>query len=271
MIVKLYIRVARWQLRRRWLRVKRFVTESIRGADVIYPACPDHETLRDFAVGMAGGAEWESTARHIEECPDCQAKCEQLDRENDELLVHLQRVGTESQTRGARSPSPDERAAIEAASRFASARWRVAADAGRDLAHRLLEGPVLLDRFELRSELGIGSFGYVFQAWDSRLERVVALKVQRAGSLASNEDVERFLREARSAAQLKHPAIVSLYETGQTADGVWYLVSEYVGGSTLEERLKGGPLPGARGRGDRHGTGRRASICARARRRPPRH
>ncbi|MBI3865665.1 MAG: protein kinase [Planctomycetia bacterium] len=205
-------------------------------------ACPTEDTLRDFAVGKAGSAEWESTAQHIEECPACQARCEQLDRERDELLQHLQRVGTASRSGESRLRSADERAAIEASSRFDSARWRVAADAGRDLAHRLLEGPVLLDRFELRSELGVGSFGYVFQAWDSRLERVVALKVQRAGSLASHEDVERFLREARSAAQLKHPAIVSLYETGQTADGVWYLVCEYVGGSTLEERLKAGPL-----------------------------
>jgi serine/threonine protein kinase len=216
---------------------------SIEGAAVTQPACPDHQTLCDFAVGKAGGAEWESTARHIEECPTCQARCEQLDRENDELLAQIQRVGAASQTRGSRNPSAAERAAVEASSRFTAARWRVAADAGRDLAHRLLEGPVMLDRFELRSELGVGSFGYVFQAWDSRLERVVALKVQRAGSLASSEDVERFLREARSAAQLKHPAIVSLYETGQTADGVWFLVCEYIGGVTLEERLKGGSLP----------------------------
>jgi serine/threonine protein kinase len=70
----------------------------------------------------------------------------------------------------------------------------------------------------------------------------VALKVQRAGSLASSEDVERFLREARSAAQLKHSAIVSLYETGQTADGVWYLVCEFIDGSTLENRLKEGAM-----------------------------
>ena len=208
-------------------------------------ACPTPETLRDFAVGKTGGAEWELTARHLEECPACQARCEQLDRENDDLLEHLQRVGTASQLQSDRDPSPAERAALDASGRFAAARRRIAADAGRDLAHRLLEGPVLLDRFELRSELGVGSFGYVFQAWDSRLERVVALKVQRAGSLASSEDVERFLREARSAAQLKHPAIVSLYETGQTADGVWYLVSEYVGGATLEQRLKGGSLPAA--------------------------
>ena len=96
----------------------------------------------------------------------------------------------------------------------------IAGDAGTGLARRLLEEPVYLDRFELRSELGVGSFGYVFQALDPRLERVVALKVQRAGNFASAEDVERFLREARSAAQLKHPSIVSLFETGQTEDDV---------------------------------------------------
>ena len=128
-----------------------------------------------------------------------------------------------------------------------------------------------LDRFELRAELGVGSFGYVFQAWDPRLERVVALKVQRAGSLASQEEVERFLREARSAAQLKHPAIVSLYETGQTEDGVWFLVCEYIDGATLEERLKDGPLPPREAADDRRRAGRRAAVRPRARRRPPRH
>ncbi len=119
---------------------------------------------------------------------------------------------------------------------------RIAADAGRDLARRLLEGVVRLDRFELQAELGVGSFGYVFRAWDPRLERVVALKVQRAGSLASPEEAERFLREARSAAQLKHPSIVATYETGQTEDNIWFLVCEYIDGVTLEQRLKEGPF-----------------------------
>jgi serine/threonine protein kinase len=116
-------------------------------------------------------------------------------------------------------------------------------DAGRDLARRLAEGPVRLDRFELQAELGLGSFGYVFRAWDPRLERVVALKVQRAGSFASPDEVERFLREARSTASLKHPAIVSLYETGQTTEGVGYLVCEFIEGATLELKLKDEPLP----------------------------
>ena len=109
---------------------------------------------------------------------------------------------------------------------------------GRDLARRLSEGSVTLDRFELRSELGVGSFGYVFRAWDPRLQRVVALKVQRAGSLASQEEVERFLREARSAAQLKHPSIVAIYEIAQTEDNVWFLVCEYVDGETIEAWIR---------------------------------
>jgi serine/threonine protein kinase len=88
----------------------------------------------------------------------------------------------------------------------------------------------------------VGTFGYVFRAWDPKLDRLVAIKIQRAGRFASKEDQERFLREAKSAAQLKHPHIVALYETGQTEDGVCYLVQEYVSGSTLQERHAAGAI-----------------------------
>src|SRR5205807_2304161 len=99
-------------------------------------------------------------------------------------------------------------------------------------------GPCRLGKFELQAELGAGSFGYVFRARDTEMERTVAIKIQRAGSLASKEEASRFLREAGSVAQLKHPAIVSLYEFGQTDEGVCYLVTEFIEGQTLEERLK---------------------------------
>ena len=73
---------------------------------------------------------------------------------------------------------------------------------------------------------------------------MVAIKIPRAGSLASEEDAARFLREARSAAQLKHPGIVALHETGQTDDGTLYLVEEFVQGTTLASRLADAtPLP----------------------------
>ena len=64
------------------------------------------------------------------------------------------------------------------------------------------EGACRLGRFELEAELGVGSFGHVFRARDTELDRRVALKIQRAGSITSGETAERFHREARSVARL---------------------------------------------------------------------
>jgi WD40 repeat protein len=93
-----------------------------------------------------------------------------------------------------------------------------------------------LGKFEILSELGVGAFGTVYQARDPELDRIVALKVPRAGNLSGRDDEDRFLREARSAAQLRHPNIVPLYEVGQ-AEGMPYLVSAYVQGVTLADLL----------------------------------
>src|SRR5205085_865602 len=100
--------------------------------------------------------------------------------------------------------------------------------------------PRRLGKFELLEELGLGSFGQVFRARDTDLGRIVAIKLLRAGRLASRQEVDRFVREARSAAQLKHPGLVALYETGQTPEGLFYLVEEFVQGETLAARLKAG-------------------------------
>ena len=93
-----------------------------------------------------------------------------------------------------------------------------------------------LGRFELNEVLGSGAFGTVYRARDTELDRVVAIKVPRAGSLTSEKDSDRFLREARSVAQLRHPGIVPVFDVGQ-ADGVPFLVSEFVKGTTLADRL----------------------------------
>ncbi len=198
--------------------------------------CPSADSLQDFALGRGKGLEFENIAEHVELCLTCQSRLERLDQSVDPLVDELQKLSATTFPK----PTEDEEFWTNAilSGKAGSESRRIAADAGIGLARRLLEGPVYLDRFELRSELGVGSFGYVFQAWDPRLERIVALKIQRAGNFASAEDIERFLREARSAAQLKHPSIVSLYETGQTEEGVWYLVCEFIDGHTLEKRLK---------------------------------
>jgi tRNA A-37 threonylcarbamoyl transferase component Bud32 len=93
-----------------------------------------------------------------------------------------------------------------------------------------------LGKYELLVTVGQGAFGTVYKARDPELDRVVAVKVPRAGNLAGPEDLDRFLREARSVAQLRHPAIVPVHDVGQ-ADGVPYLVSDFVQGVTLADRL----------------------------------
>jgi WD40 repeat protein/tRNA A-37 threonylcarbamoyl transferase component Bud32 len=100
-----------------------------------------------------------------------------------------------------------------------------------------LAGQRRLGRFEVLAAVGIGSFGTVYKARDPELDRIVAVKIPRAGHLAAQEDLERFLREGRSLAQIHHPGIVPVYEVGQ-ADGLPYLVTEFVQGSTLAELLR---------------------------------
>jgi WD40 repeat protein/tRNA A-37 threonylcarbamoyl transferase component Bud32 len=91
-----------------------------------------------------------------------------------------------------------------------------------------------LGRYELIEAIGSGAFGNVYRARDPELERIVAIKLPRAGQLTSANEIERFLREARSVAQLRHPSIVSIYEVGEAA-GLPYLVSEFVEGGTLAD------------------------------------
>jgi serine/threonine protein kinase len=95
--------------------------------------------------------------------------------------------------------------------------------------------PRKLGRYELLEAVGSGAFGKVYRARDTELDRTVAVKVPRAGSL-DGKDLDRFLREARSAAQLRHPSIVTVHEVSQH-DGTPYLVSDFVQGVTLADLL----------------------------------
>ena len=101
-----------------------------------------------------------------------------------------------------------------------------------------------LGKFELLDIVGVGAFGTVYKARDPELDRIVAIKVPRAGNLGSKEDTDRFIREARSVAQLRHPSIVSVHEVGEV-DRLPYLVSDFVQGVTLADLLSA-RLPGLR-------------------------
>jgi serine/threonine protein kinase len=97
-----------------------------------------------------------------------------------------------------------------------------------------------LGRFELIERLGVGGFGSVWKARDKELDRTVAIKIPRAGAM-TGEEQEKFFREARAAAQLRHPSIVSVHEVGRDGDSI-YIVSDFVRGVTLSDWLTGQKL-----------------------------
>jgi eukaryotic-like serine/threonine-protein kinase len=95
---------------------------------------------------------------------------------------------------------------------------------------------------EILSAIGAGGMGEVYRARDTRLNRIVAIKILPAHLADRYELRERFEREARTIASLNHPHICTLFDIGQQ-DGVDYLVMEYLEGETLAQRLLKGPLP----------------------------
>jgi tetratricopeptide (TPR) repeat protein/tRNA A-37 threonylcarbamoyl transferase component Bud32 len=98
-------------------------------------------------------------------------------------------------------------------------------------------GARLLGHFELVEEVGIGRFGSVWKARDTKLQRTVAIKIPRQERL-DPQQTEMFLRDARAAAQLKHPHIVGVHEVGR-ADETIFIVSDFVDGANLKEWLSG--------------------------------
>ncbi|MFM8218975.1 MAG: serine/threonine-protein kinase, partial [Planctomycetaceae bacterium] len=101
--------------------------------------------------------------------------------------------------------------------------------------------PAFIGRFRVLRRLGSGGFGDVYLAEDDKLERRVAIKVPNARAL--REFGDNWSREAKTVAQLKHPHIVPVFEVGSTPEVPAFIVSEYIEGCTLAERLKQSPLP----------------------------
>src|SRR3979411_1780661 len=96
-----------------------------------------------------------------------------------------------------------------------------------------------LGPYEILSAIGAGGMGEVYRARDTRLDRIVAIKVLPTHLADRSELRERFEREARTIASLNHPHICTLFDIGQQ-DGIDYLVMEYLEGETLATRATSG-------------------------------
>ncbi len=160
--------------------------------------CPSDDQLRAFAVGELASLEFERVAGHVADCPSCDTSLAAMDDADDVLITQLRELESRNSSVAIAVPRKlivaAKAAAIES---VGGSSTEVSIDAGRKYSKRVAEGPCRLGKFELRSELGVGSFGYVFLAHDTELDRTVAVKIQRTGTLANDEDVQRYSMPSR--------------------------------------------------------------------------
>src|SRR4051812_32203333 len=104
-------------------------------------------------------------------------------------------------------------------------------------------GTQLSGRYRLDAQIGTGGMSTVYRAFDTTLERTVAVKLMHRHIASDSDQLERFRREARAVAQFSHPHIVGVIDAGED-DGRPYIVFEYVEGETLKDRIRrSGMLP----------------------------
>ena len=237
-------------------------------------SCPNLSTLQRFLRGELPDEESDRIAAHTDECPACESLLRQLEEQTDSLLDRIGPVSADAGPRSddenfqrlrdklfalsstqsghkpplhparfsARLNCPHCQNAIEIVAESQDAEVicpacgsSVTLESGRSLTWNKERLPQIA-HFELLEAVGRGAFGTVYKARDQQLQRIVAIKVPRSGMLETDEDEDRFIREARHVAQLRHPGIVAIHSVGRS-DTFPYLVSEFVEGITLSQYL----------------------------------
>jgi tetratricopeptide (TPR) repeat protein/tRNA A-37 threonylcarbamoyl transferase component Bud32 len=188
--------------------------------------CPSEESLRALLNGSLTALEAAAVEEHLLTCLLCE---EQLQRLTENPTgEHWRRLLAEQPALAQPPPTPG---AEEAGG---TGPWTPGEGAVPEL-------PVRIGRFAVRELLGEGVFGRVYRAYDEQLQRDVAVKVAKDTTLNVPQHVERFLREARAAAQLRHPHIVPLFDAGKEGAN-YYIAYAFIAGKTLGAALKDGEV-----------------------------
>jgi serine/threonine-protein kinase len=204
----------------------------------VLPGCPGPHELRLFLSGQVAGPKAEQLERHLAHCATCLRLAETL--RLDDSLLQAARAAT-----SADDPEDDlEPGLVERLCRLPA---ELPLDETPPLVSHLappsrLEAPVHFGPYTVVKELGSGGMGVVYLARDTRLRRLVALKLLLPRPGSTGELLARFRREAEVVARLQHPNIVQLYEAGEH-DGSPYLVMEYVDGESLSRKLAASLMP----------------------------
>lgn len=104
-------------------------------------------------------------------------------------------------------------------------------------------GHLLRGRYQITDIIGEGGMGVVYEAWDTQVERKVAIKLVRSDTTTDRKFVTRFRRELEITSQLRHPSTIRVFEHGELEDGRPYMVMELLTGESLADRLERGHIP----------------------------
>src|SRR5258705_2329953 len=96
-----------------------------------------------------------------------------------------------------------------------------------------------IGRYEIRSQVGSGGMGEVYLAFDTELDRTVAIKILPAEVASDQQRLQRFIQEAKSASALNHPHILTIYEIGN-AETTRFIATEFIDGDTLRQKIDSG-------------------------------
>ena len=209
-------------------------------------SCPDHFMLLSLAEGQLSEEESTAISAHVEDCPHCDAKLEQIEDASDPLIQALVSLpATEDdeptfrrlQAELLANPLPFEGERSFTNGPGSTEQWP-----DEELAARypVMQLPFQLGNYDLLEQIGAGSHGAVFRARHRRLEREVAVKLLMR---ASSHSVDEFLHEMRVVGKLDHPNIIRATDAGEH-EGVYFLVMEFVPGLDVSSLLRRtGPLP----------------------------
>lgn len=174
------------------------------------PSCLSDARHRDLLSGEIEQRAAEDARRHVESCPECSARQHMLKLELESWVAELQAVGPPKT--GGELITQTEHAAATA---------------------NLIPG------FRILEEIGRGGQGIVYKAVQESTRRAVALKVLREGPFASRDARRRFEREIELVAGLKHPNIVTVFDSGHMRDGRPYCVMDYIEGVPIDRHFEG--------------------------------
>lgn len=181
--------------------------------DSQFKTCPDSEWIIKAVSGDLPEPELDLFVEHLAQCSECVARIDHL-------------IDPEIDQPPAVSPGNSQSDPLSIGKAFSQNRWQSFSHFG--------------DRFEVVRLLGQGGMGEVFQCFDTKLNRQIAIKKIRSEMLRP-DFVERLEREARIQSGLNHPGVVQVFEAGQWA-GIPFIAMEFVAGESLRERLNQSPL-----------------------------